>query len=219
MQRKKCVCTLLLILAALLIFALCACGAAAPEQPASPAPGAESAAEKPQGAAQPESPEPEPAGKETLVVYFSATGTTKAVAEKIAALEDADLYEIVPAQPYTEADRNWHDDASRTTLEQNDKTVRPEIAGEPASLAGYATVYLGYPIWWGEEPRILDTFVEQCSFDGVTVIPFCTSGSSGIGSSGRDLAALAGSGEWLEGQRFGAGATETEIQTWLDSLK
>lgn len=220
MRKMKYVCMLLLLLA--LLLALCACGAAAPAAETPAAPAAEAAAEpQPQApeTAQPQAPAPEPAGKDTLVVYFSATGTTKGVAEKIAAITDADLYEIVPAQPYTEEDRNWHDDASRTTLEQNDKTARPELAGEPVSLEGYTTVYLGYPIWWGEEPRIVDTFVEQCDFDGVTVIPFCTSGSSGIGSSGQNLAALAGSGSWLDGQRFGGGAAEADIQAWIESLR
>ena len=164
------------------------------------------------------SAEPAPAGKDTLVVYFSATGTTKAVAEKIAAITDADLYEIRAAQPYTDADLNWHDSSSRTTKEQNDSTVRPELGGEAVSLAGYTTVYIGYPIWWGEEPRILDTFVEAYDFDGVTLIPFCTSSSSGIGRSGRNLADNADSGTWLEGRRFGAGASEAELRDWIESL-
>ena len=158
-------------------------------------------------------------GKSVLVVYFSATGTTKDVAEKIAAITDADLYEIKAAQEYTEADLDWHDDNSRTTKEQDDKSVRPEIGSDPVTLDGYTTIYIGYPIWWGEEPRIMDTFVESCSFDGVTMIPFCTSSSSGIGRSGTNLAENAGSGNWLDGQRFGAGASESEIQSWIDGLQ
>ena len=158
-------------------------------------------------------------GKSVLVVYFSATGTTKDVAEKIAAITDADLYEIKAAQEYTEADLDWHDDNSRTTKEQDDKSVRPEIGSDPVTLDGYTTIYIGYPIWWGEEPRIMDTFVESCSFDGVTMIPFCTSSSSGIGRSGTNLAKNAGSGNWLDGQRFGAGASESEIQSWIDGLQ
>ena len=158
-------------------------------------------------------------GKSVLVVYFSATGTTKDVAEKIAAITDADLYEIKAAQEYTEADLDWHDDNSRTTKEQDDKSVRPEIGSDPVTLDGYTTIYIGYPIWWGEEPRIMDTFVESCSFDGITMIPFCTSGSSGIGRSGTNLAENAGSGNWLDGQRFGAGASESEIQSWIDGLQ
>ncbi len=154
-----------------------------------------------------------------LVAYFSATGTTKGVAEKIAALTGGDLYEIVPAEPYSAADLNWNDRGSRSTKEQNDKSARPGIAGDQIDLSGYTTVYLGFPIWWGEEPRIMDTFVESCSFDGVTVIPFCTSSSSGIGRSGPNMEALAESGTWLDGRRFGGNVAEDELKSWIDSLK
>ena len=171
-----------------------------------------------QAAPETASAAPAPAGKGTLVVYFSATGTTKAVAEKIAAITDADLYEIKAAQEYTDADLNWRDNSSRTTKEQNDKNARPEIASEAISPADYTTIYIGYPIWWGEEPRILDTFVERYRFDGVTLIPFCTSSSSGIGRSGQNLADIAGSGSWLDGKRFGAGASEAELRDWIGSL-
>ena len=154
-----------------------------------------------------------------LVAYFSATGTTKGVAEKIAAITGGDLYEIVPAKPYSDADLNWNDRSSRSTKEQNDKSARPEIGSADVSLDGYKTIYLGFPIWWGEEPRILDTFVEKYSFEGVTVIPFCTSSSSGIGRSGSNMEALAGSGNWLEGKRFGGNVSEAELQAWIDGLK
>lgn len=156
---------------------------------------------------------------DVLVVFFSATGTTKGVAERIASVTGGDLYEILAAEPYTAEDLNYNDSSSRTTKEQNDKDVRPEIAGEDVSLDGYTTVYLGFPIWWGEEPRILDTFVEKYSFDGITVIPFCTSGSSGIGRSGTNLEENAGSGTWLEGRRFSGNVSEADLQTWIDSLK
>ena len=183
-------------------------------------PAAEAAEEtKEETAAAPAESETTAEGKDVLVVYFSATGTTKDIAEKIAAITDADLYEIKAAQEYTEADLDWNDSNSRTTLEQNDKSVRPEIASDPVSLEGYTTIYIGFPIWWGEEPRIMDTFVESYSFDGITMIPFCTSSSSGIGRSGQNLAENAGSGNWLDGQRFGAGAPETEIQSWIEGLK
>ena len=155
----------------------------------------------------------------TLVVYFSATGTTKGVAEKIAAITGADTYEIKAAQEYTDADLNWNDSNSRSTKEQNDSSVRPEIGSEAISLDGYTTIYIGYPIWWGEEPRIMDTFVESHSFDGITMIPFCTSSSSGIGRSGQNLADNAGSGTWLDGMRFGAGASEDEIQSQIEDLQ
>ena len=160
----------------------------------------------------------EPAG-DVLVIYFSATGTTKGIAEKIAAITEGSLYEIKAAKEYTNADLNWNDSDSRSTKEQNDPSVRPEIGSETVSLDGYTTIYIGYPIWWGEEPRIMDTFVESCNFDGITVIPFCTSASSGIGRSGKNLAENAGSGNWLDGQRFGAGASEEDIRAWIDSLQ
>ncbi len=154
----------------------------------------------------------------TLVIVFSATGNTKAVAEKIAAITDADMYEILAKDTYTEADLNWHDKNSRTTIEQNDPSSRPEIGSGEVSLEGYTTIYIGYPIWWGEEPRIMDTFVERYDFTGITMIPFCTSGSSGIGRSGRNLEEKAGSGNWLEGARFAGSASEDEVRRWIDSL-
>jgi len=154
-----------------------------------------------------------------LVAYFSATGTTKGVAERIAAVTGGDLYEILAAEPYTDDDLNYNDRSSRSTSEQNDKNARPEIGSEDISLEGYTTIYLGFPIWWGEEPRILDTFVEKYSFEGITVIPFCTSGGSGIGRSGPNMEALAGSGTWLEGKRFSGNVSEADLQSWIDGLK
>ena len=153
--------------------------------------------------------------KSVLVVVFSATGNTRGVAEKIAALTGADLAEIIPAEPYTSEDLNYSDRTTRTSLEQNDPSARPELAGD-ISLAGYSTVYLGYPIWWGQAPRILSTFVESHSFDGITVIPFCTSGSSDIGQSGETLAAQAGSGTWLQGRRFPGSVTEDVLRQWIE---
>ena len=155
---------------------------------------------------------------ETLVVYFSATGNTKAVAEKIASMTGADIYEIKAAQEYTEADLDWNDSDSRTTHEQNDASVRPEIGSDQVSPEGYKTIYIGYPIWWGEEPRIMDTFVESYEFEGITMIPFCTSGGSGIGRSGQNLAENAGSGNWLEGARFSGSASEDELRSWIEGL-
>ena len=137
----------------------------------------------------------------------------------MASITDGDLYEIKAAQEYTEADLDWNDSESRSTKEQNDPSVRPEIGSEAVSFDGYTTIYIGYPIWWGEEPRIMDTFVESYSFDGITIIPFCTSSSSGIGRSGKNLADNAGSGNWLDGQRFGAGVSEADISSWIESLQ
>ena len=156
---------------------------------------------------------------EVLVAYFSATGTTKGVAERIASVTGGDLYEILAAEPYTAADLNYNDRSSRSTAEQNDKNARPQIGSEDISLEGYTTIYLGFPIWWGEEPRILDTFVEKYSFDGIRVIPFCTSGGSGIGRSGPNMQALAGSGTWLEGRRLSGNVSEADLQSWIGSLK
>ena len=156
---------------------------------------------------------------DTLVVYFSATGTTKGVAEKIASITGADTYEIKAAKEYTDADLDWNDPDSRTTHEQNDASVRPEIGSDPVSLEGYKTIYIGYPIWWGEEPRIIDTFVESYDFDGITMIPFCTSGSSDIGKSAKNLADNAGSGKWLDGERFDGGVSEEELKSWIEGLK
>jgi len=236
MNRTICK-ALSLLLAAALLLATAACGgtpassAPQPQEPSSAAPestepeSVEPESTEPESTESESTEESEPAAAQTpaeagvLVVYFSATGTTKDIAEKIAAYTGADLYEIKAAQEYTAADLNWNDRNSRTTLEQNDKAARPEIASAPVSLAGYSTVYVGYPIWWGEEPRILDTFVEANSFDGLTVIPFCTSSSSGLGRSGQNLAENAGSGTWLEGKRFGAGAPSSEIEGWIDSLQ
>ena len=154
-------------------------------------------------------------GNKTLVVFFSATGTTKGVAQNIANATGADTYEILAAQPYTEADLNWNDKSSRSTTEQNDKSVRPEIGSDKLNLDGYSTIYVGYPIWWGEEPRIMDTFVESYDFSGKTMIPFCTSGGSGIGASGKNLAEIAGTGNWLEGDRLSA---DSDIAAWIKGL-
>ena len=209
-----------------LLLALAACGGkTGPEPSETPAETTadaavdEAAADEPgDAAAEPADTQPA-AGAKTLVVVFSATGTTRGVAEKIAAIEDADLYEIRAAQEYTAADLDWNDRESRSTKEQNDSSVRPEIGSERISLEGYETIYIGFPIWWGEEPRIMDTFVESYDFDGITVIPFCTSSSSGIGRSGKNLEDNAKSGNWLDGKRFSGGVSESELRDWIDDLK
>ncbi len=171
------------------------------------------------GAASPAAGSNAPAsGAKALVVVFSATGTTKGVAEKLAAITGAELYEIIPAEPYTSEDLNYGDKNSRATKEHNDKTVRPAIGSDRIDLTQYDTIYIGYPIWFGEEPRIMDAFAEQYDFSGKTVIPFCTSGSSGIGSSGRNLAECAGTGTWLEGKRFSGSTTESDVSTWVEGL-
>ena len=205
-----------IVTALLLLSALTACGANTPAEAESEA----AAGSESETAAGAESGTPAPAEhSDVLVAFFSATGTTKGVAEAIASVTGGDLYEIMAAEPYTSDDLNYHDSGSRSTKEQNDKSARPEIGSGDLSLEGYTTVYLGFPIWWGEEPRILDTFVEQYSFDGITVIPFCTSGGSGIGRSGSNLEALAGSGTWLDGKRFDANVSEADLRSWIEGLQ
>ena len=153
--------------------------------------------------------------RDVLVIYFSATGTTKGVAEKIAALTDADIFEIVPAEPYTSADLNWNDRNSRTSVETDDPSCRPEIDGEPVDLEGYSTIFIGYPIWWGDIPRIMSTFVESYDFGEITMIPFCTSASSGVGQSDKHLEEQAGSGKWLKGTRLQGNISEEALHSWI----
>lgn len=152
--------------------------------------------------------------EKTLVVYFSATGNTKKVAEEIAEAVQGDLYEIVPEEPYTEEDLDYNEDTSRTSREMQDDTCRPAISDTISDFDQYTRVFLGYPIWWGQAARILDTFVESQDFTGKEVIPFCTSASSDIGSSASTLQSLCGSGDWKQGKRFSASASSEEIQNW-----
>ncbi len=161
---------------------------------------------------------PDEEGSKILVAYFSATGTTKGVAEIIAGNMGADIYEIVPQEPYTDADLDWHDDSSRSTTEMNDSSSRPEINGAVEDMEQYDIVFIGYPIWWGEAPRIVSTFMESYSFEGKTLIPFCTSSSSGLGSSGKNLEELTDGAQWMEGMRFGGGASEADVQEWIEGL-
>jgi len=219
-----------IIAAFILVAALTACGSSSQNETANVTNASNTQNEAAAQDAQKETPEqpkeqsgqpaPEdPGHSEVLVAYFSATGTTKGVAEKLASVTGADLYEILAAEPYTAADLNYNDRSSRSTAEQNDKNARPAIGSEDISLDGYKTIYLGFPIWWGEEPRILDTFVEKYSFEGITVVPFCTSGGSGIGRSGSNMEALAGSGNWLGGKRFSSSVSEAELKSWTEGLK
>ena len=153
-----------------------------------------------------------------LVVYFSATGTTKGVAEKLAEGLSADLYEIVPEEPYTDADLNYNDRNSRTSIETDDPACRPAIEGELPDLTAYDTVFIGYPIWWGDTPRIVSNFVENVDLTDKTMAVFFTSGSSGLGSSMKHLEEQAGAGTWLEGKRFTPRSTVEELAAWAASL-
>ena len=153
-----------------------------------------------------------------LVVYFSATGTTRGVAEKLAEGLSADLYEIVPDEPYTDADLNYNDSRSRTSIETDDPTCRPAIAGELPDLTAYDTIFIGYPIWWGDTPRIVSNFVEHVDLADKTMAVFFTSGSSGLGSSMKHLEEQAAAGTWLEGKRFTPRSTVEELLAWTASL-
>ena len=157
-------------------------------------------------------------GSDTLVIYFSRTGNTEKIAEYLIELTDADSYVIEAAVPYTDADIKYQDDNCRANKEQNDKTVRPEIANPIDSIDSYDTIFLGYPIWWGQEPRIIDTFLESYDFSDKTVIPFCTSGSSGIATSEKNIADLVPIGKQLEGKRFPASATKDDVKEWVYTL-
>lgn len=161
----------------------------------------------------------DPFGK-SVVVYFSCTGTTKSVALKIASTAGYPNYEIIPAKPYSEDDLNYKNKKSRASKEQNDVNARPEIEGDIADWSSYDTVFIGYPIWFTKAPKILCTFVENHDFTGKKVIPFCTSGSSGIGNSAAELAALAkNGGKWMSGTRFSSTVSDKDISEWLDALK
>ena len=158
-----------------------------------------------------------------LVVYYSATGNTGEAAVYIAGAIGADVFEIVPAVPYTSEDLNWNNPESRVSVEHAQKeagTLQPVPLADatPDNWDSYDTVFIGYPIWWGEAAWPVDTFVQSNDFTGKTVIPFCTSASSGLGESGQLLAELAGAGDWMEGQRFRSSVSESDVQTWLDGL-
>ena len=155
----------------------------------------------------------------TLVAYFSRTGNTEKIAEYLIDITNADSYVIEVAVPYTDEDIEYNNDNCRANREQNDKTVRPEIANPIASIDSYDTIFLGYPIWWGQEPRIIDTFLESYDFTEKTVIPFCTSGSSGIGTSEKNISELVTIGNQLEGKRFPASATKDDVKAWYDTLQ
>lgn len=170
------------------------------------------------GTGQPGTEDPEIRGSRVLVAYFSATGTTEGVAEHIAEGLQADLYEIVPEEPYTDADLNYHDNNSRSTIEMNDPSVRPAISGSVENMEQYDVVFIGYPIWWGEAPRIVSTFVESYDFSGKTVVPFCTSGGSGVGSSAANLEALTDGATWMEGRRLNGSDSRDTVMEWVDGL-
>ena len=164
--------------------------------------------------------EPTATNGDTLVVYFSATGNTEEAAGYIAEITGGDLFALEPADPYTSEDLNWTNEDSRVVYEHDNPDARAVelVADTVDNWEDYDTVFIGYPIWWGIAAWPVDTFVEANDFTGKTVIPFCTSSSSGIGDSGNLLEELAGTGNWLEGGRFSSGVTEETVQAWIDSL-
>lgn len=180
----------------------------------------ESTPEKqPDSSAEAQQPTDE-AGK-TLVVYYSATGNTENVANYIATATDGDLFELEPAEPYSDADLNWTDDNSRVVREHDDESLRDIelVADTVENWDSYDTVFIGYPIWWGIAAWPVNGFIEANDFTGKTVIPFCTSSSSGLGESGELLAEMAGTGDWQEGQRFRSDVSESDVTAWVESLE
>lgn len=162
-----------------------------------------------------------PSNGKTLVVYFSASGSTKKVAEQVADNLNAELFEIEPINPYTSSDLDWTDNNSRVTKEHEDESLR-DIKLKNTKVDtwdSYDTVLIGYPIWWGIAAWPVDTFVKANDFNGKTVIPFCTSASSGLGQSGDLLKQEAKGGNWVSGHRFSSGASSSDIKTWTNGLK
>jgi flavodoxin len=150
----------------------------------------------------------------TLVVYFSCTNTTKGRAQQLQEKLGSAIYEIVPTNPYTSADLNYNNSNSRSTKEQNDPTARPAISGSVENIERYTTIYIGYPIWWGQAPKIIYTFLESYEFtSSVTIIPFCTSGGSGMGTSGTNLHGSAPNANWKDGRRV---TSESDIDALVN---
>lgn len=213
-----------LLLAVLMILSLAACGSKTsndtPAQtPSNGTPTENTPAETPDDAATGDADNTASGGK-VLVVYYSASGNTKRVAEDIAEAADGDLFEITPAEPYTSDDLNWTNSDSRVSREHDDESLRdvPLTTTEVENWDDYDTVFIGYPIWWGIAAWPVDTFVKNNDFTGKTVIPFATSSSSGMGQSGTLLSEMAGTGDWQDGQRFSSGASQSDVADWVSGL-
>ena len=157
-------------------------------------------------------------GSKILVAYFSATNNTEGVARELADGLGADLYEITPSKPYTDEDLDYSNSKSRSSVEMNDPDTRPAISGSVKNIKQYDVVFVGYPIWWGEAPRIMSTFIESYDFSGKTLVAFCTSASSGFGSSDKALRSAANGATWLTGHRFSAGASADDVMEWANGL-
>lgn len=154
-----------------------------------------------------------------LVAYFSTGGVTRKIATQLAEVEKADLYEIVPEQPYTEADLDWTDKKARNSVEMADPNCRPAIRGPKADMEKYDTIFIGFPIWWGREPSIVDTFLDAYDFTGKTIVPFCTSGGSGIGNTSERINNLTGRrATVIEGKRMGGTVSMEDLRLWSEGL-
>ena len=212
-----------LLLAALMILSLTACGNKTNNTPAqtpsNDTPAESTPSETPDDATAGDS-DSTTSGSKVLVVYYSASGNTKRVAEDIAEAADGDLFEITPAEPYTSDDLNWTNSDSRVSREHDDESLRdvPLTTTEVENWDDYDTVFIGYPIWWGIAAWPVDTFVKNNDFTGKTVIPFATSSSSGMGQSGTLLSEMAGTGDWQDGQRFSSGASQSDVADWVSGL-
>lgn len=207
------------LLAAAMLLALASCGFQGtspgpdPTPTETPIPAAENTPIPEE--ATPAEDAPLQAGK-VLVAYFSATGNTRPLAQAISDSLGADLYEIIPETPYTQDDLNYHNDDCRANQEQNDDAARPAISGSVENMQDYDVIFLGYPIWWGKAPKIIHTFLESYELDGITIIPFCTSASSGYDDS--TIRPLAPDAVWQTGQRFSGGASRSTVESWVNSL-
>ena len=212
-----------LLLAALMILSLTTCGSKTNNTPAqtpsNDTPSESTPAQTPDDTANGEADNTTSGGK-VLVVYYSASGNTKRVAEDIAETAGGDLFEITPTEPYTSDDLNWTNSDSRVSRQHDDESLRdvPLTTTEVENWDDYDTVFIGYPIWWGIAAWPVDNFVKENDFTGKTVIPFCTAATSGIGDSGNLLEEMTGTGDWKEGERFYGGASELDISSWINSL-
>ncbi len=154
-----------------------------------------------------------------LIAYFSASGVTKRVAEKLATVVGGDLYEITPEKPYTREDLNWMDKNSRSSVEMKNKSFRPAITGKVENMEEYDVVYIGFPIWWYVAPTIINTFLESYDFSGKTIIPFATSGGSGLGNTINELKpSCSDNTKWFDGERFRASVSKEELKNWVNKL-
>lgn len=156
--------------------------------------------------------------KKVLVAYFSASGVTAKVADRLSKAIGADLFEIKPAEPYTSADLDWTNKKSRSSVEMADKSSRPAIANKVADMSKYDVIFVGFPIWWYREPSIIDTFMESYDFSGKQVVPFATSGGSGMGDSGSIMQKLAPKAKVDSGKRFSSGVSEADLKTWAEKF-